>query len=355
MIDMVFLTQVIDAKDPTLGFVTSWVGALAARSASVTAVANEVRGTPAFPANVHVVSLGKERGAGKMARGAALQRAVATAPGDRPVVLAHMCPIYLDLAAPIAAVRRMPTMLWFAHPSVTPALRVAERVADVVLTSLPGAYPRPGPTVRVLGQATDTDRIWFDGSRVPRAGEIDLLAIGRTSPSKGFDHVIRALAKARADGIDATLRIVGPSTTQEERAHARDLAKLIAVHDLGSVVSLEPGLAPHEVDGVIRSADVLVSAMVSGSGDKVVFEAMAAGRLPLVSNAAFGSLLADLPLDLTFERDDEGELAERIVTLAATDVAVIEDARRSLRGRVEADHSLGGWADKVVAIAEDLR
>ena len=103
MTHVLFVTQVIDADDPTLGFVTSWIDALAERADGVTAIGNEVRGTPALAANVRVVSLGKERGAGRAARGFALQRAVATSGGHRPVLLAHMCPIYLDITAPVTA------------------------------------------------------------------------------------------------------------------------------------------------------------------------------------------------------------------------------------------------------------
>ena len=58
----------------------------------------------------------------------------------------------------------------------------------------------------------------------------------------------------------------------------------MAAGDLDSVVTLEPGVAPHEVDAIVGEADALVNAMVSGSGDKVVFEAMAGGTLPLVAN-----------------------------------------------------------------------
>jgi glycosyltransferase involved in cell wall biosynthesis len=355
MTHVLFVTQVIDADDPTLGFVTSWIDALAERVDGVTAIGNEVRGRPALAPNVRVVSLGKERGAGRASRGLALQRAVATSGGHRPVLLAHMCPIYLDVTAPVTAARRMPTMLWFAHPSVTPTLRLAEGLCDVVLTSLPGAYPRPGPKVRVVGQATDTERIVFDPRARRDPGPLRLVAIGRTSPSKGFDRAIRAVAKARAEGVEATLRIVGPSSTEQERAHAHELRDRATATGLGPAVTLEPGVAPAQVDAVVRSADVLINAMVSGSGDKVVFEAMAAGTVPLVANPAFRPLLSGLPLDLAFDRDDEAMLADRIVTMASADPAELDRTRRTLRERVEAHHSLRGWAERVVEIAEGLR
>ena len=355
MTHVLFVTQVIDADDPTLGFVASWIDALAERADGVTAIGNEVRGMPALAANVQVVSLGKERGLGRVARGIALERAVATSGGHRPVLLAHMCPIYLDITAPVTAWRRMPTMLWFAHPSVTPELRARgaphRRRAHLPAGGLPAAGPegsRGGP-----GHGHGAHRVRPAGRARP--GPLRLVAIGRTSPSKGFDRAIRALAKARAEGVEATLRIVGPSITEQEGAHAAELRDLATATGLGSNVTFEPGVTPKQVDGVIRSADVLVNAMVAGSGDKVVFEAMAAGTVPLVANPAFRPLLSGLPIDLAFDRDDEAILADRIVTLSSADPAELDRTRRTLRERVEANHSLRGWADRVGEIAEGLR
>jgi glycosyltransferase involved in cell wall biosynthesis len=354
---VVFVTQVVDPLDPALGFVTGWIRALAERVDRVTAVGNEVRGPVDLGPGVEVVSLGKEDGAGRLRRGARLSREVdRAARGSGTVLLAHMCPVYLNLAAPIARLRRVPTMLWFAHPAVTPSLRLAEGLTDAVLTSLPGAYPRPGPKVHVVGQATDTDRLIYDeGWSPPGDGVLRLLALGRTSPSKGFDRIIRAVARVRDEGLDARLRIVGPSTTEGERDHARSLVELVADRGLTDVVRLDPGVPPSEVPSIVLGADVLVNAMVAGSGDKVVFEAAALGRLPLVSNPSFRGLLQDLPLPLMFERDDEAMLASRITMLASAEGDAMNATRRELRCRVVSAHSLRGWAERVLDVAGELR
>lgn len=353
---VVFVTQVVDQTNPTLGFVTGWIRALAAQADRVTAIGNEVRGRVDLGSNVEVVSLGKEREAGRLRRGAALERVVwdaGRAPGT--VLLAHMCPIYLDLSAPVAWIRRTPTMLWFAHPEVTPALKVAEPLTDAILTSLPGAYPRPGPKVHVIGQAIDTEALTFDEGTGRHGGVLRLVALGRTSPSKGFDRVIRGVANARGRGIDVRLRIVGPSTTDAERSHLVELSRLIERESLEDVVGLEPGVDPAGIAEVLRDADGLVNAMVAGSGDKVVFEAMAIGRVPIVSNPAFRELLQDLPLPVMFDRDDEQALADRIAGLAAAPAEVVDRTRRELRRRVERGHSLTGWAERVLSIAAQLR
>jgi hypothetical protein len=134
----IFVTQLLDPTDPVLGNVPSLVGALASHADSVTVIANEVRDPRSAPDGVRVVSLGKERGAGRLARGAALQRAVADATRRRPAfLLAHMCPEYLVLTGLIAKARRVPSILWFTHPSQTRALVAAEHLASGVATTLP--------------------------------------------------------------------------------------------------------------------------------------------------------------------------------------------------------------------------
>jgi glycosyltransferase involved in cell wall biosynthesis len=350
----IFVTQLVDPRDPALGFTVGWIRALAARADGVTVIANEVRHTDLGP-GIDVVSLGKERGAGKVARGLAFGRAVLLATRRRPaMLLAHMCPDYLTLAAPVAKLRRVPTILWFAHPSVTWHLAVAERLADGIVTSLPGAYPRESPKVRVIGQAIDTAALVF----APRPRYADgprLLALGRTSPAKGFDRIIRAVARVRSEGLGATLRIVGPSATAAEQLHAEELAALVEELRVQDAVTLAPGVAPAEVSGVISESDILVNAMVEGSGDKVVFEAMALGRPVLVSNPAFMSLIDDLPLELSFLRDDEVSLASAIHRLSATDPADTGATLRTLRERVVSKHSIDHWAEKVFAYAEELR
>jgi glycosyltransferase involved in cell wall biosynthesis len=104
------------------------------------------------------------------------------------------------------------------------------------------------------------------------------------------------------------------------------------------------------VTSAIAEADVLVNAMVAGSGDKVVFEAAAMQRPVLVSNPAFAGLLAGLPLELRFPAGDHRALAARIADLAAAEPAAREAVGHELRARVARDHSLSHWADAVAAV-----
>lgn len=351
---VLFVTQLIDPDDPVLGFVVPQLGALAARVDRLTVIANEVRSVPAtFAADV--ISLGKERGRGRLARGARYEAAlVRSIRRIRPTaVLAHMCPSYLSLAAPIARATRTPTLLWFIHSANTRSLYVAERLADAVITAFPNSYPRQGPKIHAIGHAIDTDA--FRWAPVERAGAraLRLVAVGRMSAYKGYEAMIRAVAVARSRGSNVELRIVGPSVKPSEHTHRAELQALIEEHgDCG--VRLQDGVPRDAVPALLRDADVLVNATEDRSADKVVFEAMASGRPVLVSSPAFGGLIAPSPIPLAFLRDDPASLTSCIEALARASDADLTAIGRRLRGRIEAEHSLEHWADRVVQLIGQL-
>lgn len=350
---LVFVTQLIDPDDPVLGFVVAQVRELA-RHADVVVIANEVAGDD-HGLDVEVVSLGKEYGHGRIRRALEFPLAVyQTVSRRRPAaVLAHMCPIYLTAAIPVTKPLGIPTLLWFVHPENSHSLRVAERCADAVLTALPDSYPRRCAKVRVIGHAIDTAAIGLAPATRSDGTTLRLLALGRTSGVKRYDLLIDAMAQARRCGVDARLRIVGPSVNDAERRHRVELVARAEQHVPGAI-DICPGVTRAEVAKELARADALVNATDAGSADKVVFEAMASGRPVLAASPAFASLLDGERILMRFSGGDAGDLADRIVALARAPVAVRSEVGRHLRAKVEAGHSLHHWADQVVKTVVEL-
>ena len=350
---LVFVTQLMDPADPVLGFSVGWMRALAARCERLVVIANEVRHVPA-DLNAEVLSLGKERGARRSARLARylghLERVLWR--GHADALFAHMCPQYLNAAAPLLALHRVPGMLWFAHPQDSRSLRFAERAAAVVLTSFPGAFPFASPKVRVIGQAIDLSPFSECGAPT-RTDVLRALALGRLSPAKGFATMIVAVAKLRAEGVPVGLRIVGPATTPTEESHSRDLHRLAA--DVGPVVTIDPPVEHREVARVLTNADVLVNGMRAGSGDKVALEAMAARRLAVWSNPCFDGLGKGLPLRLRYREDDPDDLAAVLRQIWQAPHEVRLRVGEVLARRAGEAHSLDGWADRVIEVVCGLK
>jgi glycosyltransferase involved in cell wall biosynthesis len=259
-----------------------------------------------------------------------------------------MCPEYLSLAAPLARLRGMQTVLWYTHPSRGRALSLAERLADRITTALPGSYPGHGPKVDAIGHSIDMRR--FAATDPPATAPRELLALGRTSPVKGYRDLIEAMAVARDGGADLRLTIVGPSTTDSEQQHRDELQRVVDGHDLGPVVRIEPGVSPKEVPILLERSSALVNLTAAGSADKVVFEAMAAYRPVIVRDAAFRDLVANAPIELTC-RDDVASIADRLRVIAAAPAEVLAETGALLRQRVELAHSIDSWADAIVDLA----
>jgi glycosyltransferase involved in cell wall biosynthesis len=268
-------------------------------------------------------------------------------------VLAHMCPNYLTLAAPMARIRRSPTILWFVHSADTRTLRVAERLASAVITAFPNSYPRQGAKIHAIGHAIDTNAFRYTPVERSDARPLRLLSVGRMSALKGYDVMIRAAAAARGRGANVELRIVGPSLTPSERAYRGELQALIGAQG-DSGIQLEQGVPRGAMPALLRNADVLVNATEDRSADKVVFEAMAVGRPVLVSSPAFAELVAPSPLPLGFRRDDPASLTSAIEALANASSADINEIGRVLSHRVAAEHSLEHWADRVTELIAGL-
>lgn len=355
---LVFVTQTLDPEDPRLGIVPAYLEALAREVDEIFVIANEVLTVPAALEG-KAISLGKERKYGRMHRTVRYESAVTRLLSHRgpTVLLAHMCPVYLNLAAPIAYVTGARTMLWYAHPADTPRLRLAERLADAVLTTTRPSYPRSSPRsnrkLHLIGQGIDVSAFPYSAPKTD-GSKLRILAVGRIGPEKGLTTLVEAAAMARQKGIELDVRIVGPATLPEEQRVRVVIENLIDTLDLRSVVSIEPPVNYKDMPALLAGSTVIVSASAEGCADKTVFEAAASGRPVVAASSAVGPLLRDLPVNLTFTPEDAAGLADRLVELAGTSDATLEVVGTELRHRVELDHSNAHWAREVVAVADEL-
>ncbi len=330
---LVFVTQVLDPDHPALGATVEKVHALAARLDEVTVICDTaVEG--ALPPNCRVRTFGAGT---RLGRGLGFEGALARELRPRPVaVLAHMVPLYAVLAAPLTRPLRIPLLLWYTHWKATRTLRIAERVATRVVSVDRRSFPLDSKKIVATGHGIDVTAIPCT-EHVPG---LRLVALGRYSPAKGLATVLRAVAQVDA----ATLTVHGPTLTEEERLHRADLERLVRDLGIGSRVELDGPVPRSRVPAVLGAADALVNNMRAGAPDKVVYEAAAACLPVLASNPVFDELL---PPELRFDRDDPGSLTERLRLLPALDPGIGHELRR----RVEREHSVEHWAERILEAA----
>lgn len=354
---LIFVTQSVDSDDPILGATVAKLRALAERCEELVVITDRI-GAHDLPANCTLRTFGS---ATKLGRGLRYLRALAPLLLSRrrpDALIAHMCPIYLVLAAPLAKLVRMPLALWYTHWTIDRTLRLATALADVGLSVDRRSYPLDRPKVRGIGHGIDVAQ-FAARSRAPlENGTLRLLALGRTSPSKDFATLVRACARCRAEGVDLRVEIRGASSTEEERLHRRELEALIETEGLDDVVSLGDPVPRPAVPELVRAADAVVNTTrgqtSGGALDKVVYESAACAVPVLACNPYFDELLGGLPVELHFATGDDADLARVLRAFDDADRNRREDAGRELRRRVEEGHSVDSWADAVAATVRRL-
>ena len=342
MSKLVFITQQVDPRHPALAATVPKIRALAALVDEVVVLADgAVEGV--LPANCRVRRF---RAAHKVGRG--LRFEAALAPELRGLrggaVVAHMCPIYAVLAAPLVRPLRIPLVLWFTHWRASRLLQAAERVSTAVVSVDRRSFPLDSNKVRAIGHGIDLTEFSCT-SHERDGGELRLLALGRYSPAKGLDVVLRALASVDSD---VRLDVHGPALSTEEQAHRASLERLVDGLSLDGRVELRGAVPRSEVPSLLADHDALVNNMRAGAPDKVVYEAAAACVPVLASNPVFDSLLDSAQ---RFDREDPDDLAARIRELEALSRADRDALGRRLRERVEEGHSVDSWARGVLQAA----
>jgi glycosyltransferase involved in cell wall biosynthesis len=197
-------------------------------------------------------------------------------------------PLRLALASPLLLAHRVVANSEISKQVLVSSLpRLADRI-DVIYNGVPG--PRESG---------------------PPRGQIDppvrLVLVGRVSPRKGTDVAVRALARLRTAGVDATLDLVGgvfPGYEwfeEQVRAEVGELGLDDAVHWVGVRPQVWENLAAADI--------ALVPSRVEPFGNAAV-EAMLAGR-PVIAADAQGLREIVVPGEngRLFRAGDEADLA----------------------------------------------
>lgn len=171
----------------------------------------------------------------------------------------------------------------------------------------------------------------------PRVGPLRVLAVGRLVEKKGFDVLLRALAAARARGVDATLDLAGDGEL------AGELARLVTALGLEGAVRLLGPVPQDRVAELLERADLFAAPCVVGADGNadglptVLLEAMATG-VPCVATAVTGipEVVVDGRTGILLEPGDVDALADAIARVAhgAVDVAALAAEARALVERL---------------------
>ncbi len=350
MTTAIFVTPLLDPESPVRGFATTHVQALAGRFDRVVVVAGSARGDLGDLGAQVVTPDASDQGRGALGIGPPLARVLADTEGPSLVMVDNDQACLLQ-ARSLMRDRRRPLLWWCPRIPSSHAATEAARWADALLVAAAPSSPVVGCPVFSVGAGIDLGAA-TGASGFPERPPLRLIAVGRTSPRKGLPVIVRTVAIARSNGIDARLLIVGPSTNAAEWQHRRELECLVNDLALTDSVRVANALTPGCVGEMVRRAHVLVDAGCGNDLSRSALEAMAAGRIVISASAAVAPMLERAsPIPLSFAAGNAPQLAERIAGLSAAWPSRGESIAAALRAEVEQGHSAEQWAERVAKAA----
>lgn len=342
------VTQSLDKDDDNQGAFYGWWEELAKRVGKLFVIGLKT-GKHSLPGNTRVFSLGKERGVPKWEQVLRFYQILWQLRGQYNLIIAHQCPEYLIGAT--LSTPRTPKVLWYAFGGVSWRLWIAEKLASKILTSTPEGFRLPTAKCSIVGQGIDVSRFRFDPKKRLRQ-PIRLLFLGRISPLKDLETLIAACELLKQNGVDFTLTIAGRALTKEAKQYEERI-RILAKEKLGNKVHFVGSIPYRKVPDLLSRHDMLVNPSRTGSLDKTMLEAMAAGVLPVTSNEALkGELSGEAQQLLFFPHGDPKKLINNIATLLSHTATRVSRLRQKLQKRVEEKHSVVHLVDGMMDALE---
>ena len=135
---LLIITQKVDRNDPILGFFHRWIIEFAKHFESI-AVICLFEGEHNLPANVKVLSLGKEEGGARISKTlryiVRFYNYIWRERKNYDAVFVHMNPIYVVLGGVLWRMWKKKISLWYTHKSVDLKLRAAEKFVHFIFTA----------------------------------------------------------------------------------------------------------------------------------------------------------------------------------------------------------------------------
>lgn len=281
---LLIFTQVLDTSHSDLGFFHAWVAEFAKKCDKVIVVCL-FKGEHDLPDNVEVLSLGKEKGVSRLKYILHFYSYLFRRHGAYDAVLVHMNPEYVLLAGLWWRLMHKPVGLWYVHKHVGWRLKSAAILVNHIFTVSPESFRLQSSKVKILGHGIDAAHFArVQSEKKSGSDRKRILMLGRVSTSKRLDVGIELMKYFAEENKGYELVIVGEPMGEKDKETLLSLERVVEEYGLEDVVSFAGAVRHSETREHYHRADVFLHASETGSVDKVVLEALAAG-LPVVSTS----------------------------------------------------------------------
>lgn len=316
---LLIITQAVDSADTTLGFFVRWIEEFGHKFEKVTVICLK-EGEHHLPARIQVHTLGKT---GAQAHGVSrllvrlrysmrFINLLLHTRHEYDAVFVHMNQEYVILGGMLWRLWGKRIFLWRNHAKGSLLTTLAVMLSHRVYCTSHSAYTARFAKTRVMPVGIE---VADDMPHVPQ--EKSILVLGRLAPVKRIDVILEAIGRISpqyAHGL--TVNIYGDALLRDA-AYAQALYAQGARIQNGARIQFHPGVPHTETAALYASHQVYINLTPSGSFDKTILEAMAAGTLVVAANDE----VFEVTQELTWQSNNTGELArviERALFMSAT-------------------------------------
>ncbi len=336
---LLVITQKVDEEDDLLGFFSDWLREFA-RHFDRIFVITLAKGKINLPNNVVVYSLGKEQGLSRVRMlfrfYALLMRLTPMSDG----VFAHMSPIFAIAAWPLTFLFRKKLILWYLHRSVTPKLKLALMLSDNLLTADTESLQIRHKKIRAIGHGINIKKFSGTARSWEENAPLRVLGVGRISPIKHFEVLIKAAGIVFQNGIDIKTTIVGKPVMPGDETYFDKIKHEASNQSIQGRITFSGYIPYSHMSSMYAHQDIAVGLTPSGGIDKTLLEAMASGCIILTSNGVMAKYLGSYARHLIFEYENPEQLAQSLIWISRLSRKEKEEISRTMQKSVVEHHNL---------------
>lgn len=340
------ITRKVDKNDHLAGFTYGWVKKIGKNVDSLSVICLGKGDISDLPENVKVYSLGKETGVNRFGRFWEFQKLALKLVPRANGIFCHMNPEYTIAIWPYAKLFHKKIISWYTHKSITWKVKLMVKMANLILTASKESFRFPTKKMVITGHGIDIDLFRPSESRSKNSGMFKILSVGRISPTKDYESLIKAVSILKQRGVaNIAVEIIGEPGLTEQFSYQESLRQMVAQLELNDNIIFLGPVPNVEVIKNYQQADLFINLSHTGSVDKTVLEAMASGCLVLTSNIAFKDIIGE---DFMVKENNPDNLAEKIKWLMDFPASEKSEIKKYFRQIVVVNHNLYVLAAKIV-------
>lgn len=301
--NILIITQRINEKDVNLGFFIEWLKEFAKFYENVFVI-SQGKGEYVLPNNVHVFSLGKERGISKLKQLANFYKLLLKNLKYADAVFVHMIPMWAVLGWPIFFIFKKKIYLWYMHKHVGFWLWLAEKIVSKIFTASRESCRVNSDKIIITGHSINTkkfsifnpekEQVRYGAGKTQNTNQkFIIFSAGRITQIKNQKILIEAMdiLVNKKNIKNFELRMAGEPIMENDFKYLTYLKNFVNKKKLENYVKFLGGVPSEKIAEHYQNSDLFINLSGTGSMDKGVLEAMSCNLNIITSNEAFFNIL----------------------------------------------------------------